>query len=330
MNAMSRSRFAVSAYGLLVLGAIGNAEAQVTFPVAFDAEAMAELTVGERVNLASHLQAAGAQWAAVLDLDGPRSIEIIVVIDNVAPRSGGASVTTGFVGVFGGRNTYEQGAAAELRTGIDPNGAEPDVRISFNTTYLREELWFDPEPLARVAVVDINRTDAMSVALHELGHALAYNGWANGEGTPPQLFWSTFDRWMVSTGSPALFDGPEVARTWGSRPELTSGNIHHWANFPSSERGEIPRQVELQWRDGKPIPSHACAGLKSLDAPLSMRLAQARGEPVPGLIGELMNGVVFYRGIRYEISPLDVAALSDSGLPAITDTVFFDGFEPAP
>jgi hypothetical protein len=328
LNADSRQRLLILILAATALLGPGRSEAQVAFPVSFDANATSALTVGERASVTTHLQAAGAQWAAVLDITGPRSIEVLVVIDNVAPRAGGASVTTGFVGIVDGRDTFEQGAAAELRTGIDPNGADADIRINFNTTYLRDELWFDPDPVARTEPVDVNRTDAMSVALHEIGHALAYNGWADGQGVPPPTFWSTFDRWMLSTGTPVRFDGPEVVRGWGTRPELTSGNIHHWANGPAPRPVESVRSpAPRDWHDGRPVPHAACAGMASADAPPSLRAAQGRGSLPPGLIYELMNGVVFYRGSRYEISPLDVAALADAGLPVLDVTVFFDGFE---
>jgi hypothetical protein len=331
LNADPKLRALILVIAATALFGAGRAEAQVAFPVSFDANATTMLTEGERASVTSHLQAAGAQWAAVLDITGPRSIEVLVVIDNVAPRSGGSSVTTALVGVIDGRDTYEQGAAAELRTGVDPNGVDADISINFNTTYLRDELWFDPDPVARTEPVDVNRTDAMSVALHELGHALAYNGWADAQGVPPPTFWSTFDRWMLSAGSPIRFDGPEVVRTWGTRPELTTGNIHHWANGPAPRPAESPRGAAiLHWHQGRPVPQVACAGIPSADAPPSLRGAQQRGNLPPGLINELMNGVVFYRGSRYEISPLDVAALADAGLPVIDATVFFDGFESAP
>jgi hypothetical protein len=40
-------------------------------------------------------------------------------------------------------------------------------------------------------------------------------------------------------------------------------------------------------------------------------------DPRPGsdLIPDLMNGVVFFRGQRYNISPLDLALLADVGVP---------------
>jgi hypothetical protein len=42
--------------------------------------------------------------------------------------------------------------------------------------------------------------------------------------------------------------------------------------------------------------------------------------PGPGsdLIPDLMNGVVFYRGSRYNISPLNIAILADVGIPVVS------------
>ena len=39
-----------------------------------------------------------------------------------------------------------------------------------------------------------------------------------------------------------------------------------------------------------------------------------------------MNGVVFYRGTRYDVSTLDIGVLVDVGL-IVGDVIFADGFE---
>jgi hypothetical protein len=312
-------RFAIAiGLGLGVLPAQG----QVNWPVSFDAST-AQLTAQERSQLSSHFQEAGRRWAAVTDVSGPRSIEIEFVVSTAIARATGGSVTSGFVTRIGMRDTFEQGAAAELRTGTDPNAGDPDVRITINPTYLRDELWFDPDPVARTATVPLDRTDAMSVALHELGHALAYNGWADlNTGVPPDTFWSTFDQHFVP-GAPSRFNGPFAVATFGTQPDLTTGNNKHWGNASTIKR--LPHWREpIRFENGVPVPQLHCETPPSVDLPAGQRTkALAQGGP---LLDELMNGVRFFRGFRYDIGSLDLAALRDVGLP-VQEVLFENGYE---
>lgn len=303
------------------------AQAQATFVVQF-ADSAAVLTGEERDALIAHTQEAGRRWASFIDIDGPRSIEIEIAIDLVIPTANAASLTTAFVGVIDGRNTFEQGVAHELRTGVDPNDGAPDARITFGLAYLRNELWFDPDPAVRSAPVPANRTDALSVLLHEFGHVLAYNGWADDQGVPPPDFWSPFDRWMLP-GTPTLFEGPVAVAAWGSSPDLTTNNIHHWGNAPEGSRMPPPMARPVLWRDGAPVPHPACNGLVPADVPPSRDADSLAG--AGDLIEELMNGVVFFRGQRYDLSALDLGVLADVGIPlGDAPGIFADGFEAAP
>lgn len=322
-----RRAWPVVAAGCIALAGIAatrDALAQVQFPVAFEASA-GGLTTTERAQLASHVAASGQLWMRELAIDGPRSIEVTIGIDDARPTANGGSVTSAFVGVAGGRDLFEQGAAAELRGGADPNGAAADIRITFNTTYLRNELWFDPAPTLRTATVPPDRTDAMSVLLHEFGHALAYNGFANqANGVPQPTFWSTFDRWMIpGPPTPVRFAGPRAAATHGSNPDLTLNNIFHWGNV--ALQGLRPVQPPattppIRFVDGRPQPPAIEHEPVSIDA---SALAAAMLRP-DALADELMNGLFFVRGTRYAISSLDRATLADAGLPM---ALFRDGFE---
>jgi hypothetical protein len=282
--------------------------AQVQFPVSFDASA-SNLTSIERTQITSHVQAAGADWIQYVLINGSRSIEVEIGIDDAIATGNGGSATSGFVGV-NVRDTFEQGAAAELRTGVDPNGATVDVRFKFNTNYLRNELWLDPNPTLRIDPVPVNRTDAMSVFLHEFGHAFAYNGFNDlNSGLPQPAFWSTFDQWIIPRPSLAarnLFSGPRARAVFGTNPDLTTGNIFHWAN------SALLQQAVLE-NGGEPI---------SMDADQAAVLRT--NEVSSALIDELMNGVVFVRGSRYRISALDRAVLDDVG---IATKLFASGFE---
>jgi hypothetical protein len=309
---------------LLVMLVANPALAQVEFNVSFDATA-AMLTPAERGQVESHLREAGRHWAQAMAITGARSIELRVGIAAI-PTANGASLTTVFVGVINGRNTFEQGAAAELRTGADPNGADPDGHINFGLDYLRNELWFDPDPIARTAPVPANRTHAMSVALHELGHVIAYNGWADlNTGVPPATFWSTFDRWM-QPGAPTLFLGPGAVQSWGVPPDLTTGNNKHWGNPAAGAPPGVPQRLpQVQWRYGAPVPFPACSLPLTAQAPPSHDRESSAAHAGGTLIDEPMNGVVFFRGTRYDITPLDRATLIDLGL--LNDLIFAGGFQ---
>ena len=79
-------------------------------------------------------------------------------------------------GVENGKTVIYEGAIAELRTGVDPNGAGADIEVSLPPNYLANSLWLDPDPVTRAAQVAAGKFDAVSFFLHEVGHALGFNG----------------------------------------------------------------------------------------------------------------------------------------------------------
>jgi hypothetical protein len=222
--------------------------------------------------ISSHVQAAGANWNNYLAGQSV-SIDLLVTFNPLLPTLTGNSVTSSFVRNTGIFDVFQDGAAAELLTGIDPNGAAADGIISFGTAYLTNELWFDPDPLARLVPVPVGMTDAQSSILHELGHIFGFSGFRNPvNGQPPaNNDISAFDQHVVFDGSDLFFTGPRAGAIYGAPLPLTSGNYTHVGN-------NAPR-------------------------------------PGADLLPDLMNGVVFFRGSRYDISPLDVAILADTGVP---------------
>jgi hypothetical protein len=214
-------------------------------------------------------RAAGDRWSTYLP--GSARLEVEIGFSTTVPRATGRSVTSSFVGREGSWSVFEQGAAAELRTGIDPNGNLPDIEFVFNPAYL-STLWFDPDPYSRTADVPRFQLDAMSVLLHEFGHALAFNGWRDPyTGAVDGGSMSAYDRATAfDANGAAVFIGPAAMAVYGGPVPLTVGNYTHLGN-------EAPR-------------------------------------PGPNLVGDLMNGIVFYTGTRYDISRLDAAILQDVGL----------------
>ena len=222
--------------------------------------------------------AAGSAWTSHF-APAAAGAELTVQVSFAAlATSTGHSLTSAFVGTSsGGFSVYEQGAAHEWRSGIDLNGAVPDIQIYIGINgYLQNELWFDPDPLRLASSVPADRTDAFSVLLHEWGHAFGFNGWLDGSsGHAGGNYGSTFDAFVTpqrdSVGTTLVFTGPQAASVYGGGVPLTFGNYQHLGNSGA--------------RDGA------------------------------SLIPDLMNGEVFYRGTRYEISALDLAIMADVGLP---------------
>lgn len=269
---MARLQRWIAACAWLVLFlATGAADAAINFSVTFDDPGNA-LNATVRPLLQSHAIAGGQRWATFLP--GNANIEVVIRTNSAILYAEGGSVTNSFVRNNGTFDVFEQGMTAELRTGVDPNGAAPDVQIDINPAYVYDELWFDPDPVARTAVVDINRTDAMSTFLHEFGHALGFNGWINGTtGAYPGDYQSTYDERINFDGDNFYFNGPEATALYGGPVPLTFGGPVHLANF----------------------------------------------DPRPGvdLLFDVMNGLTFYRGSRYDVSTIDLAILRDAGVPAI-------------
>jgi len=312
-------RHAVVALAFCLWVAAPAVRAQVSTALSFDASTDV-LTQTERDEIATHVGEAMRRWSSLLAIDGPRSIEVEVSITS-QPTASAASAIGYPIEEAGGRTLYEQGVAYELRTGIDPNSADPDMNLAIGLDYLRNQIWFDPDPTTRTAAVPNNRVDGLSVFMHEVGHAIAYNGWADvTTGVPPATYWSTFDQWMIP-GAPTVFSGPNAVAAWGVAPGLTTGNNKHWGNASQAmfaPRVEWQPEQPVEWKNGLPVPPLR-------PAPPMGDASPAQVNAVDPLILQLMNGVVFYAAHRYDISPLDIAVLRDVGLPL--DKLFADSFD---
>jgi hypothetical protein len=181
-------------------------------------------------SIETHALAAGSIWSE--HLLGDVTLEVEISFSDLIPTATGRSLTTQFVETDGVYNVFEQGATGELRTGIDPNGDVPDIEIVLNPGYLAS-LWFDPNPYARVDTVPFDQIDAVSVFLHELGHAFGFNGWRDGfDGSLTGDFMSTFDQHTVFDGADLWFTGAQASSLYGGPVPVTLGNYGHVGNLP--------------------------------------------------------------------------------------------------
>lgn len=305
----------------VVLSQASQCSFNVTIP---DTKWTASLLPSDRQLITQHVLEAGSRWFEQLVLASPCSIEVVFLLDPNTPTANGRSITSVPIGTVNGRSLYEQGVAHELRTGVDPNGGDPDMEINFGFNYFWDQVWLDPQPDLRTAPIPESRVDGLSVILHEFGHAIAYNGWADGQGHPQEEFWSYFDRWIVP-GTPPLFSGPRSVAAWGDPPDLTLNNVNHWGNNASSLDSTSRAYEPVAWKDGRPVPRLIHEAWQTLEAPPAIH-APGQDDP-PSLIDQLMNGVVFYYQHRYDISALDRAVLEDVGLAPVEAEIVKDGFE---
>jgi hypothetical protein len=256
---------------LVLVGAAVGAKANVTYSVTFDDPGGGFSSFYD--GIVSHTIAAGDDWSR--HMTGSAGLEVLVQFNPVVPTALGASLGSRTVGSAGPISIVEQGATSELRTGIDPNGTTPDVILIFGSSFLTNDLWFDPDPFERTALVPIGGVDAMSIFLHEFGHVFAFNGARDqATGELPGPIESTFDVHTTFEKGNFFFTGPRAVELYGGPVPLTFGNYKHLGNEP-------PR-----------------AG--------------------SDLIPDLMNGVSFVRGTRYDISNLDLAIFADVGVPMVT------------
>ena len=190
--------------------------------------------------LTSNLEAAAGRWGQ--HLNGDATLEVRVSFQDAA-RSGtasGGSFTSYFIGELNGTRVFQQGSAHEIVTGRDLTGQGFDAIIDIAPSYLTNELWFDPTPADRTAAGPMDKTDAVSVLLHELGHALGFNGWR--EGLSNELrgdFGSPYDTLVTSIDGVPYFTGPNAVAVYGGLVPLTIGNVTHYGNDAPHPGGEL-------------------------------------------------------------------------------------------
>ncbi|MDP2714795.1 hypothetical protein [Rheinheimera sp.] len=230
---------------------------------------------------AENIKAAGKAWEQ--HLAGSATIEILVQVvhDNMG-RHSAHSKRSYYVRTIAGKRIYEQGVAFEIRTGIDPNGAEPDLIITTDRKAL-DGMWLDEEPYQRLKPVAVGKIDSMSVFIHELGHALAFSGWLNinTQSSTENVNYSTYDNNIRFVNGNPYFTGPFAEAVYG---------------------GSVPLAFK----------SNSYAHIGDAD--------KHRGHALENTI---MNGIAFYYSRRYNITPLDLAIMHDSGVALNSSSLAF-------
>jgi hypothetical protein len=226
------------------------------------------------------IKAAGAEWASHLapPSDGANvTIDLEVDMTIYTPRAATPNGLGVQIETSDGITIDQTNVAYKILTGEDPNGVLPDNTIVLNPDYVRNELYFSPDPTNPNSIIPSDKTDAESVFAHEIGHELAFSGlrdFSNPTTFTTPGFETVFDSFVtVDSSDHSFFTGPNAEAAYGGQPvPLTLDNIYHVGN---------------------------------------------QSAPGDDLINDLMNGVVYFRGTHYDISDLDLAILKDCGLDVV-------------
>jgi len=220
--------------------------------------------------IVADVRRAASDWGVYIGGFGSIDIQINIAAVPSMRAGGGADAGVRWA-TDGSRVVYQNGTIAELVNGVDPNGGASDLTITIDPSYLQNELWLGPDPF-NASAIPVNRTDAVSVFRHELGHAFGIQGYRSPSGVLPSGFETTWDQLVqINDDGSASFVGADAMGIYGGAVPVTT-----------LQNGE--QYFHL-------------------------------GNGADAASNDLMNGIVFNRGLSYRISHLDVAILKDLGVP---------------
>ena len=184
-------------------------------------------TTSEIAKIKADAIAAFAMWQSVL-APSSATISINIVITTDTLRSDGSSTVSQFKQHVGGFDIDDQGAAYELRNGIDPNGTDSDITIRLNPDFQSTYYWIDP---LDGSTKPTDKNDLIDVLAHEMGHALAFNGWTDPSTYQlPGNYESPFDALITLIDGKPYFTGAHAEAVYGGPVPLTGGNVMHLGN----------------------------------------------------------------------------------------------------
>jgi hypothetical protein len=272
------------------------------------------LTGNQHALLEADMTQAATEWMD--HIDNPNHIPINILInitddDEHHPRFDGGPAFLMSTGT-GANATLESAVEYKLENGADPttgmesnpklsDGAQADVVININSHYLNSTGWLDPNPWAGSGSdpVPADKVDMVSELAHEFGHGL-------GIGTTSSLTTTGDHR-----NEPTFGAGEKT--TWESLLEIEKSST----GLEDFLHPGHPRIGQTYFTGSHAEKEHGGPVVVTTNTPeenyghLGNTLSEAT-DPLTGA-PDVMYGVSFDEGQRYEVSDLDVAILQDLG-----------------
>jgi hypothetical protein len=237
------------------------------------------------------LEAAGEILTGLLQ--GKGSLEVRVVANNDISYARAGATAVSLVDPVAGFTVVENGTLAEAKTGTDPNGAEADILVELNTETYLPTVFFDPSGAARTATLPADKEDFLSTALHELVHALGFQGYRT-------IFGADYGEFTIEFPAGS---GKFLASSYDVLTQFGSGDQADILFFTGAK---------AQAAYGGPVPLTSL-GPDDATGENFFHLGNPMGSVGADLIPDLMNGIVFFPGTRYVVGDLDLAVLADLG-----------------
>jgi hypothetical protein len=184
------------------------------------------------------IEAAG-MWLASY-IKGAGTIDVRVAFDGAIETVTGGSFSSTWAGpatALDGRGhtlaTFS--TADELRSGVDANGADPDALVTIGLTNLNAYYWFDTT-IASTDDIPRDKTDGFRVMLHELLHAVGFNGWlAHAPGPYDGAAVSVFDTLVRRLDGRSYFMGEQAQKAFGGPVPLTDVHLGDKASIAAGQ-----------------------------------------------------------------------------------------------
>jgi Ca2+-binding RTX toxin-like protein len=180
-------------------------------------------------------------WGSVLAGNANLSVRIELVETSGVGRAEATWGNGTNLGQVGGVNLLVGGPARELQTGQNVPDNQHDILIRISRNYLLNEMFLDPTPQTRNDIPS-DRTDGLSVMIHEIGHALGFTGFWNTATNQQGDFATTYDLRRLDIAGEDFFRGPNVQALLGGDLELTRNNYTHYGNttaFPGTSNDPL-------------------------------------------------------------------------------------------